>query len=72
LAYAAVSPVLTLNGNPVPLLFAGLTPGLVGLYQIDFQIPANTPNGSLTVVITQDSFASNSAVLPVQAPPAQQ
>ncbi len=46
LAYTSVSPVLTLNGNTVPVSFAGLTPGLVGLYQIDFQIPADTPAGN--------------------------
>ncbi len=38
-------PVLNINGAQYPLLFAGLTPGLVGLYQIDFQVPAGLPAG---------------------------
>ena len=49
LAVPLDSPVLTLNGAAIPpanILFAGLTPTLVGLYQVDFQVPANTPNGS--------------------------
>ncbi len=66
LAYAAVSPTLTLNGVTVPVAFAGLTPGLVGLYQIDFQIPPGTPGGTLTLVLTQDTFGSNTTTIPVQ------
>ncbi len=59
---------LTLNGVPVPasnILFAGLTPTLVGLYQVDFQVPANAPNGDLPMVLTQTSGLSNSTILPV-------
>jgi uncharacterized protein (TIGR03437 family) len=59
---------LTLNGVPIPaanILFAGLTPTLVGLYQIDFQVPANAPNGDLPLVLTQTSGVSNSTILPV-------
>jgi uncharacterized protein (TIGR03437 family) len=56
---------LTLNGASVPILFAGLTPTLVGLYQVDFQVPANAPNGDLPLVLTQTSGLRNSTILPV-------
>jgi uncharacterized protein (TIGR03437 family) len=59
---------LTLNGSPVPaanILFVGLTPTVVGLYQVDFQVPANTPNGDLPLVLTQTSGLSTSTTLPV-------
>ena len=57
---------LTLNGARVTnILFAGLTPDLVGLYQVNFQVPANAPNGDLQLVLVQTSGVSNSAVLPV-------
>ena len=59
---------LTLNGVAVPntsILYAGLTPTVVGLYQIDFQVPASAPNGDLQLVLTQTSGVSNSTVLPV-------
>jgi uncharacterized protein (TIGR03437 family) len=59
---------LTLNGVAIPaanILFAGLTPTLVGLYQVDFQVPANAPNGDLQLVLTQTSGLSTSTILPV-------
>jgi uncharacterized protein (TIGR03437 family) len=65
LAWAGVLPTLTLNGASVPVLFAGMTPGLVGLYQLNFQIPADQPNGTVKLVVTQSGFASNSTTLPV-------
>jgi uncharacterized protein (TIGR03437 family) len=48
------------------LLFAGLTPGLVGLYQIDFQVPAALPAGNITIVVSQNGQSSNQTVLPYQ------
>jgi uncharacterized protein (TIGR03437 family) len=59
------TPTLTLNGAPVDIFFAGLTPGLVGLYQINFQLPPGTPDGLLPLVVTQSGGASNSTLLPV-------
>ena len=56
---------LTLNGAPVNVLFAGLTPTTVGLYQVDFQVPANAPNGDLPLVLTQTSGLTTSTILPV-------
>jgi uncharacterized protein (TIGR03437 family) len=59
-------PTLTLNGEAVSkILFAGLTPTLVGLYQVDFQVPTDAPNGDLPLVLTQTSGLSNSTILPV-------
>ncbi|MGD1070506.1 MAG: putative Ig domain-containing protein, partial [Bryobacteraceae bacterium] len=66
LAHALDTPTLTLNGAPVTnILFAGLTPTAVGLYQMNFQVPANAPNGDLQLVVTQTSGQSDSAILPV-------
>jgi adhesin/invasin len=65
-ALALDAPVLTLNGAPVTNVpFAGLTPTLVGLYQIDFQVPASAPNGDLMLVLTQTSGQTASTILPV-------
>lgn len=58
-------PTLSINGTDVPIYFAGLTPTLVGLYQVNVQVPANEPNGDLQVVLTQSCGQSNMTVLPV-------
>ncbi|HWE49792.1 MAG TPA: hypothetical protein VG273_08390, partial [Bryobacteraceae bacterium] len=60
-----VAPTLTLNGASIPIYFSGLTPGYVGLYQMNFQIPANAPDGDLALVVSQGDAASNSTILPV-------
>jgi uncharacterized protein (TIGR03437 family) len=59
-------PVLTINGAPSPLLFAGLTPGLVGLYQMNFQVPAGLSAGNITIAVIQDGQSSNQTLLPYQ------
>ena len=58
--------MLTINGAPSPILFSGLTPGLVGLFQMDFQVPTGLPAGNITIVVTQNGQASNQTVLPYQ------
>ena len=60
-----IAPALTLNGVGVPIYFSGLTPGFVGLYQMNFQVPANTPNGDVQLIVSQDGVAGNSTILPV-------
>jgi len=66
LALPSNPPVLTINGNAYPIYFAGLTPGLVGLYQMNFQVPAGLPAGDITIVVSQNGQLSNETVLPYQ------
>jgi uncharacterized protein (TIGR03437 family) len=40
---------LTLNGTQVDLLYAGLAPGLVGVFQVNFRVPSGTPDGDATL-----------------------
>ena len=56
---------ITVAGLNAPVAFAGLTPGLAGLYQIDFMVPNEAPSGDLDVVISQNSVPSNTLKLPV-------
>lgn len=59
-------PTVTLNGeNITPILYSGLTPTAVGLYQIDFQVPADAPNGALPLVVTEGGIVAPSVILPV-------
>ncbi len=65
LANALDMPSITLNNESVPILFAGLQPGTVGVYQINIQVPADAVAGNLTLVLSQDGNPANSAILPV-------
>ncbi len=66
LARPSVQPTLTIGGTQTPIAFIGLTPGLVGLYQMNFQVPLGLPNGNLPLVVTQGGVATQSAILPVK------
>ncbi len=65
LAQTQVTPTITLNSESIVPLFSGLTPGLAGLYQIDFQVPADAPNGDLSLIVSQPGFTGGSVILPV-------
>ncbi len=66
LAQPSNMPTLTINGAQSPIYFAGLTPGLVGLYQINFQVPAGLPAGNITIAVSQNGQPSNQTTLPYQ------
>ena len=58
--------VVQFNGETAPVLFAGLTPGFIGLYQINFQVPGDAQSGDRKLEIFQGGLAANISVLPVQ------
>jgi uncharacterized protein (TIGR03437 family) len=66
LSYPSVSLTLTLNGSTIPTSFVGLSPTAVGLYQVNFQVPAATPAGDLKLTVSQAGILSNTAIIPVQ------
>jgi len=54
LAGAVIHPTVTLGGVGLDILYAGLTPGSVGLNQINATVPKSVPQGlSIPLVITQ-------------------
>jgi uncharacterized protein (TIGR03437 family) len=56
---------VTVDSLPSTVLFAGLTPGFVGLYQINFQVPSGAHSGNVVVTVTQNGIAANPTLLPV-------
>jgi len=67
LADTLVKPTVTFGGVAAQqVLFSGLTPGSIGLYQIDVVVPSNAPAGMQPVVIAQNGVSSQPANLPIQ------
>ncbi len=64
LSNAKVVPTVTIGGANAVVQFAGMTPGFVGLGQINIVIP-KLANGSYPVVVTQGGQASNNPVMSV-------
>lgn len=63
-----VDPVtVTVAGEPAATPYVGLTPGAIGLAQIDFTIPLDAKPGNLTVLVTQNGVVANTATVAVAA-----
>ena len=58
---------MTIGGAPAPVSFSGLAPGLVGVYQVNVQVPAAASRGSaVPVVLSIGGTASNTVSMAVQ------
>lgn len=66
---STVSPVtVTAGGKAAQVLFAGLTPGFAGLYQVNAILAGDTPTGNAVPLVVQvDGRESNSVDIAVQA-----
>jgi uncharacterized protein (TIGR03437 family) len=65
LSNVTLPPTVTVDSLPSKVPFAGLSPGFVALYQINFQVPADASSGEDVVTVTQNGIAANSTLLPV-------
>jgi uncharacterized protein (TIGR03437 family) len=61
LATTTITPQVALGGTQLPLSFAGLAPGQVGVYQINVKVPSNVPAG-LTVPLTINQNTASTTV----------
>jgi uncharacterized protein (TIGR03437 family) len=60
LAVALTAPTVTLGGASLPVLYYGLAPGEVGVYQINVSVPGSVPLGlDVPLVITQGSGSTS-------------
>jgi uncharacterized protein (TIGR03437 family) len=61
------APQLTVGGQSAPVSFAGLTPGFVGLYQVNAAVPSGTQTGaSVPVTLAIDGQISPLITLAIQ------
>jgi uncharacterized protein (TIGR03437 family) len=56
---------VTIGGQPATVLFAGLTPGLIALLQLDITVPSGLAAGSYPMVVTLGGQVSNSATVSI-------
>jgi uncharacterized protein (TIGR03437 family) len=63
---SAVGCTATIGGAPAQVMFAGLTPGYVGLAQANIVVPTGLPSGPNALVVTCNSQASNAAAISVK------
>lgn len=66
LASAAAGVRVTLAGLPCDAPYAGLAPGLVGVYQVNLRVPDNAPSGAQALILTADNAVSPAVTVPVQ------
>jgi uncharacterized protein (TIGR03437 family) len=57
---------VTVGGVPAFLEFVGITPGLIGVTQINILVPASTPTGNQPLVVTVGGVSSSPANIVVQ------
>jgi uncharacterized protein (TIGR03437 family) len=55
-----------IGGVPATVGFSGLSPGSVGLYQVNVTLPANAPTGSQDLIVSIGGATSIATKLPVQ------
>ncbi len=65
LATVTHAPTVTVGSQLATVAFAGLSPGFVGLYQINFQVPLSAASGQLEVDVTENGVTANPTLLPV-------
>jgi len=63
LSWTTVTPTVTIGGAPASVLFSGLVPGEVGLYQVNAQLPAASEKDDVSLTISVGGVPSNTVFL---------
>ena len=62
LSVATNAVAASIGGVPAPVTFAGLAPGIPGLYQINIQVPDAVRSGAQEVVVSNGGNASQNGL----------
>ncbi len=68
LSFTISAPTVTIGGTPATVEFSGLAPGLVGVDQLNVQVPVAAPSGAKVPVVVQtaDGSVSNTVTMAIQ------
>jgi uncharacterized protein (TIGR03437 family) len=58
-------PTVTIGGQPALVIFSGLTPGLIPLWQLDITVPSGLAAGNYPMIVTFGGQVSNSAMVSI-------
>ncbi len=67
-SYATIAkPVIVVGGQPASVIFSGIAPGYAGLYQVNFQIPANAAVGdNVPITLSMPGSTTDTATLAIK------
>jgi uncharacterized protein (TIGR03437 family) len=60
------STTITVGGIPASVVFSGLTPGFVGLYQVNFTLPPGLASGNQPLVMHVGGISTSAMSLAIQ------
>ena len=60
--------VVGIDNGGVPVLFSGYAPGFIGLYQVNFQVPADATCGLRSISLMIGDSSSGNSTLPIRCP----
>jgi uncharacterized protein (TIGR03437 family) len=67
LAQSVETPTVSIGGRPAQVLFSGLAPGIVGLYQVNVSVPNDAPTGpDVEVSLRQSGVTSKISRLAIR------
>jgi uncharacterized protein (TIGR03437 family) len=66
LAHTLITPQVTIGGFDAVVAFSGLTPGFIGLYQINVTVPAAVASGLVDLTVKSNGVTSNAAKIAIR------
>jgi uncharacterized protein (TIGR03437 family) len=66
LSWALTEPAVTIGGVQTAVIYWGLAPGYVGLYQLNANVPAVTPSNAIPVTVYIGGAVSNTVTMAVK------
>jgi uncharacterized protein (TIGR03437 family) len=67
LAQTSATPTVSIGGVNAQVIFSGLAPGFVGLYQVNVRVPETAPVGAaVPLILTIGGVQSNTATIAVE------